>query len=101
MKTGKVIGIILVLVIVLGIAAYFIMQANKKKTAAAVATAPNANPAVTGRVIASTSVNPLSSGKYVFAGNGSPTNSGWCRGGGDLILGPNPDGSYSCYKQTA
>lgn len=51
MKTGKLIGIIVVLAILLIVIAYFVGNSNMKKTVNAVATAPKPIPAVTGRTI--------------------------------------------------
>lgn len=55
MKTGKLIWVIIGIAVVLIIVAYFVGRNNIKKTAAAIATAPVANPAVTGRLVASQS----------------------------------------------
>lgn len=105
MKTGKVIGIMVVVFVIIAITAYFISQSNKKKTAAAIATAPNANPAVTGRVVANVSSGSIV-GKWIQVPNLS---TGACpvgsTSGKDLGEGPigenNGNPIYRCYRSTS
>ncbi len=91
MKPGKTLLIIFVIIVVLVGIAYLVGQSNKKKTAAALAGQPNANPDVTGRYIAQNSsltsdysvIDPSGKAVWVWAGtNPCP------RGYGKVLSGP-------------
>lgn len=114
MKNGKVVVTVLVIAVIL-IAAWFVSQANKKSKIKEAALAAGASPAVATAVSNSSdpasalrslglndfSATQISNGTsptsnrlvYVSTGtlNSCPI--------GNFVIGPNPDGTYDCYKQ--
>lgn len=102
MKTGKLIWVIVIIAVVLIVVAYFVGRSNLKKTAAAISNAPAANPAVTGRIVASQSNGTGS--KWVIVGSGTSCPIGQSSGK-DLGYGPigkdsNGNDIYNCYIST-
>lgn len=93
MKTKTLIWTIVIIALVLIVISYFVGQANLKKTAAAIATAPEPNTRIVGHV-----VNSLSS-RWIQVpnqGNGCPQGA---VSGQNLGMSPtstNPD-VYACY----
>ncbi len=104
MKSGKLIGIIIVVLVILIVVAYFVGKNNVNKTQSAIANAPAANPAVTGTRVAMIASNNLV-GKWKKVDNSS---TGACPAGtvSGEALGEKPIGEnngnpvYNCYVST-